>query len=332
MAAANKYRIDKNRDATALRPRYSRIPKVTGLLVSHRFRSVYGDAFAAAAKARGVELELLVLPDDPEARLADVAAARAEVAYFSSDVFPKFGKPFFSATRRAEKLKWLHVFNAGVDHPVFASILERGVRLTTSSGTAAGPIAQTEIAGMLYLSRNVVGQTLLVYGFGKIGAEIARLARMFGLKVIGVRRHAQAHEHADEMHTPDGLHALLTRSDWLAMACPLTAETRGVIDAAALAAMPKGARVINISRGEVIDEPALIAALASGHLGGAYLDVFAQEPLPAGSPLWDMPNVLVTAHDASTLDAYDPRINALFLDNLAHWQRNEPLVNEVTQL
>jgi phosphoglycerate dehydrogenase-like enzyme len=305
---------------------------VTALLVSHRFRSVYGDTFTAAAEARGLAVELLVLPDDPEARLADDIAARAEVAYFSSDVFPKFGKPFFSATRKAANLKWLHVFNAGVDHPVFASILERGVRLTTSSGTASTPIAQTAIAGMLYVNRAVAGQTLLVFGFGKIGAEIARLARLLGMRVIGMRRHAAPHQHADEMHTPDQLHAVLARSDWLALACPLTAETRGMIDAAALAAMPQGARVINISRGEVIDEPALIAALANNHLGGAYLDVFAQEPLPAESPLWDMPNVLVTAHDASTSDAYDPRINALFLDNLARWQRGEPLINEVTQL
>lgn len=305
---------------------------MTGLLVSHRFRSVYGDSFLADAKTRGVAVELLVLPDDPEARLADEVAARADVAYFSSDVFPKFGKPFFSATRKAENLKWLHVFNAGVDHPVFASILERGVRLTTSSGTASTPIAQTAIAGMLYLSRDVAGQTLLVYGFGKIGAEIARLARLLGMRVIGMRRNTQAHAQADEMHAPDKLHELLARSDWLALACPLTAETRGVIDDAALAALRKGARVVNISRGEVIDEPALVAALASGHLGGAYLDVFAQEPLPADSPLWDMPKVLVTAHDASTSDAYDPRINALFLDNLARWQRNEPLINEVKQL
>ncbi len=305
---------------------------MTALLVSHRFRRVYGDAFAAAAEARGIAIELLVLPDDPAARLADDVAARVEVAYFSSDVFPKFGKPFFSATRKAANLKWLHVFNAGVDHPVFASILERGVRLTTSSGTASTPIAQTAIAGMLYLSRAVAGQTLLVYGFGKIGAEIGRLARLLGMRVIGMRRHANPHQHADEMHTPDQLHAMLARSHWLALACPLTAETRGVIDAAMLAAMPKGARVINISRGEVIDEPALIAALAGGHLDGAYLDVFAQEPLPVESPLWDMPNVLVTAHDASTSDAYDRRINALFLDNLARWQRGEPLINEVTQL
>lgn len=305
---------------------------MTALLVSHRFRAVYGDRFIADAEARGVALELLVLPDDPEARLADDLAARAEVAYFSSDVFPQFGKPFFSATRKAAALKWLHVFNAGVDHPVFASILERGVRLTTSSGTAATPIAQTAIAGMLYLSREVAGQTLLIYGFGKIGAEIARLARLLGMRVIGMRRNAAPHAQADEMLTPDQLHAALARSNWLALACPLTNETRRVIDAAALAAMPAGARVINISRGEVIDEPALIAALETKHLGGAYLDVFAQEPLPADSPLWDLPNVLVTAHDAATSDAYDRRINALFLDNLARWQRGEALINEVTKL
>ena len=151
------------------------------------------------------------------------------------------------------------------------------------------------------------------------------------MRVIGMRRNREAHAAADEMHTPDQLHAMLGRSDWLALACPLTKETRGVIDAAALAAMPPGARLLNISRGEVIDEAALIDALNRRHLGGAYLDVFAQEPLPADSPLWDMPNVLVTAHDASTSDAYDPRINALFLDNLARWQRREPLLNEVTQ-
>lgn len=304
---------------------------MTALLVSHRFRTLYGDAFLADATARGIALEYLVLPDDPQARLADELAARAEVAYFSSDVFPKFGKPFFSATRKAADLKWLHVFNAGVDHPVFASILERGVRLTNSSGTASTPIAQTAIAGMLHLTRELAGRTLLVYGFGKIGAEIARLARLLGMRVIGMRRNREAHVAADEMHTPDQLHAMLARSDWLALACPLTKETRGVIDAAALAAMPPGARLLNISRGEVIDEAALIDALNRRHLGGAYLDVFAQEPLPAESPLWDMPNVLVTAHDASTSDAYDPRINALFLDNLARWQRREPLLNEVTQ-
>ena len=305
---------------------------MTALLVSHRFRSEHGDAFVAAARARGVALELLALPADPEGRLADDEAARAEIAYFSSDVFPQYGKPFFSATRKAAGLKWLHVFNAGVDHPVFASILERGVRLTTSSGTAAGPIAQTALAGMLRLDRDVAGKTLLVYGFGKIGAELARLARLLDMRVIGVRRNAAPHAQADEMHTPDQLHALLPRADWLALTCPLTVETRRVIDATALAALPRGARLVNVARGEVVDEPALIEALQRGQLGGAMLDVFAEEPLAPDSPLWDLPTVIVCAHDASISDAYDARVNALFLDNLARWQRGEALINEVTAL
>ena len=329
---------------------------MTGLLVSHHFNARFGSDVTAAARRDGIELDLLVLPSDPELRLADADAARAEVALFSSDVFPGFSKPFFSATRKATELKWLHVFNAGVDHPVFASILERGVRLTTSSGSAAEPIAQTAIAGMLYFARgfprwtanrlvrgwnqyppdaqppDLRGQTMLIYGLGRIGTEIARLARLLGLRVIGVRRHAIKAEHVDEIHTPDQLAALLPRCNWFTVACPLTGETRGIIDAAMLAGLPRGAHVINISRGEIIDEPALIAAIQSQHLGGAYLDVFAQEPLPADSPLWDMPNVFVSPHNASASAGNDARINAIFLDNLRRWQRNEPLINEVTKI
>jgi phosphoglycerate dehydrogenase-like enzyme len=329
---------------------------VTGLLVSHQFNARYGKDFVAAAKHSGVELDLLVLPDDPEARIADASAARADIAYFSSDIFPKFAKQFFSATRKAAALKWMQVFNAGVDHPVFASVLERGVRLTTSSGTAAEPIAQTAIAGMLMLARrfprwlagqrahqwnpltltefprDLRGQTMLVYGLGPIGVEIARLARLLGLNVIGVRRSAAPVEHVDAMHTPDQLGELLPRCDWLVVACPLTNETRGMVDATLLAQLPRGAHIINISRGEVADEPALIAALQSGQLGGAYLDVFAQEPLPAESPLWDLPNVIVTPHNSAASAGNDPRINALFLDNLNRWSAGRPLVNEVTKL
>lgn len=325
-------------------------------IVSHRFSTRFGPDIVTAARRDGIELELLALPRDPEARLDDAQAARAEIAYFSSDVFPQFAKPFFSATRKAAGLKWLQVFNAGVDHPIFASILERGVRLTTSSGSAAEPIAQTAIAGMLYFARgfprwtasqrtrawnplrrdefprDLRGQTMVIYGVGKIGSEIARLARTLGMRVIGVRRSADKPEHVDEIHTPEKLAELLPACDWLTLACPLTRETRGSVSAAMLEKLPRGAHLINISRGEIIDEPALIAALRSRHLGGAYLDVFAQEPLPADSPLWDMPNVLCSPHNASASAGNDARINAIFLDNLGRWKRNEPLINEVTQL
>ena len=329
---------------------------MTAVLVSHHCNARFGAGFVAAAARDGVGLELLVLPADPEARIDDAVAARAEAAYFSGDVFPGFSKQFFSATRKASGLKWLQVFNAGVDHPVFATILERGVRLTTASGAAAEPIAQTAIAGMLGLARNfprwmaaqrnhqwdpirgpdlprdLRGQVMLVYGLGRIGTEIARLARALGLYVIGVRRNAINTGHADEIHTPDKLPELLARSEWLAIACPLTDETRGMISAALLAKLPRGARVINIARGEIVAEPALIAALQSGHLAGAYLDVFAQEPLPPDSPLWDMPNVIVTPHHASASAGNEVRINAIFLDNLIRWARNQPLINEVTRV
>jgi phosphoglycerate dehydrogenase-like enzyme len=326
---------------------------VPALLVSHHFNAKSGREFMAAAKSSGMDLELLVLPPDPEARIADDAAARADIAYFSSDIFPKHTKQFFSATRKAPALKWMQVFNAGVDHPVFATVLERGVRLTTSSGTAAEPIAQTAIAGMLMLARNfprwlagqrerkwdpmppadfprdLRGQTMLIYGLGPIGLEIARLARLLGLKIIGVRRRTAPLTQVDEMHKPDKLAELLPRCDWLTMACPLTSETRGMVNAAVLDKLPRGARLINISRGEIVDEPALIAALSSGRLAGAYLDVFTHEPLPAASPLWDLPNVIVTPHNSGASSGSDSRIDALFLDNLSRFQQQRPLINEV---
>lgn len=330
---------------------------MTGLLISHRFNTTFGKDFAAAFQNEDIELELLVLPPSPEARIDDALAARAEAAYYSNDMFPEFGRQFFSALQKAPGLQWMQVFNAGVDHPVFASMLKRGVRLTTSSGTAAEPLAQAAIGGMLYLARNfprwlanqrnhvwdrsrktedlprdLRGQVMLVFGLGKIGEHIARLARAFGLHVIGVRRTAVKTEHVDEMHTPEELIQLLPRCDWLVLACPLNDETRGLVNAELLARLPRGARLINIGRGEVIDEPALIEALQSGQLAGAYLDVFAKEPLPAESPLWDLPNVLITAHNAAASSGNDARVNALFFDNLKRLVRHEPLINEVTKL
>jgi phosphoglycerate dehydrogenase-like enzyme len=171
---------------------------------------------------------------------------------------------------------------------------------------------------------------VLVYGLGGIGAEFARLARTLGMHVIGVRRGARkAGDPVDEMHTPDQLDALLPRAEWLMLACPLTAETRGLISAARLALLPQGAHVLNIARGEVIDEAAMTAALQSRHLAGAYLDVFEQEPLPATSPLWDMPNVIVTPHNSSSSAGNERRVFDCFVRILGQWKSGAPLTNEV---
>ncbi|MEK6594344.1 MAG: D-2-hydroxyacid dehydrogenase [Pseudomonadota bacterium] len=326
---------------------------LTTLLVSHRCHADHGADIAAAAARDNIPLELLALPADHEARLPEADCARIAAAYFSGDVFPEYSRQFFSAVRKAPGLRWMHVFNAGVDHPIYTEMLARGVRLTTSSGSTAEPIAQTAITALLMLARNfprwlegqrqrmwnpmrvpdmphdLKGQRMLILGVGQIGNEIARLARVLGLHVTGVRRSAKTDaDHVDELHSPAKLATLLPKADWLVIACPLTAETRGMIDAGLIAKLPKGARIINIARGEITDAAALVAALQSGHLGGAWLDVFEKEPLPPESPLWDLPNVFVTPHNSAAASGNEQRVNAIFFDNLRRWHRGEALVNE----
>ncbi len=327
---------------------------MTTLLVTHRLLAERGADLIARARQLGVELELVVLPADPEGRLEASECARLDLAFFSSDVIPQHGRQFFSTVRKAPALKWLHVFNAGVDHPIFSEMLARGVRLSTSAGSTAVPIAQTAITGLLMLARNVprwlrgqqerrwdpmrspdfprdlVGQTVLVYGLGSIGSDIARLARVLGLRVLGIRRSPlRPGDPVDELHPPEQLAVLLPRADWLVLAAPLTDETRGLINADMLARLPAGARIINVARGEIIDETALVAALRSGRLGGAYLDVFEKEPLAADSPLWVLPDVLVSPHNSAAAQGNDGRVYGMFLANLECWHLGNPLNNEV---
>jgi phosphoglycerate dehydrogenase-like enzyme len=133
----------------------------------------------------------------------------------------------------------------------------------------------------------------------------------------------------DELVTPSQLKEILPRTDWLALASPLTEETRHVIDAEAIALMPRGSHILNIARGEVVDEAAMIDGLRTGQLAGAYLDVFEVEPLPGESPLWSMPNVIVTPHNSSISKGNDRRAADFFFRNLAAWAKDEAMINEV---
>lgn len=324
------------------------------LLLSHVCHAMFGDELAAVLARLQLPLQLLPLPADKEARLNADDIARIELGFFSQDVVPDFSRQFFSTVRKAPNVKWLHVFNVGVDHPIYTEMLERGVRITASVGTTAEPIAQTALTGMLMLSRgfphwlkaqrerrwdpvrlqlsppDLKQQTVLVIGMGAIGSEFARLAKALGMRVIGVRRSPrQPDDPMDELHAPDQLDQLLPCADWLMLACPLTSETRGLISASRIAKLPRGAHVLNIARGEVIDEPALTAALQSGHLAGAYLDVFEKEPLPENSALWNLPNVLVTPHNSSSSIGNERRVFDAFVNNLEHWKNNQPLTYEV---
>ncbi len=325
-----------------------------GVLVSDRFPAELAQQCERHAASIGRSLAWIHVPADPQARVADALLPAIQVAFYTSDVFENRARSFFSAVRKAPNLRWLQTFNVGVDHPIFAELLGRGIRVTSAAGTSAVPIAQSAITGLLMLARgfpgwiraqqtrtwqqlrgaqgpaDLAGQTLCVLGLGSNGTEIARLAQALGLNVIGIRRSPRTPaDPVAEMHAPAALAGLLPRCEWLAITCPLTAETRRLIDAPMLARLPRGARIVNVARGEIVDEPALIAALRDGHLAGAYLDVFEKEPLPPGSPLWELPNVIVTPHNSGASSGNDARILALFGANLERWLSGQPLVNEV---
>src|SRR5262249_19864464 len=171
-----------------------------------------------------------------------------------------------------------------------------------------------------------------IVGLGPIGRNIAGLLRMLGMRVIGVRRSAESVEPCDRTVAYGQLLEVLTQADWLILCCPASPVTRGIANAKAFAAMPSGSHFINVSRGEVAVERDVVAALQSGHLAGAYLDVFEREPLDPASPLWDLPNVIVSPHTASHSLGQNEAIFDIFLDNLARWRSGAKLRNDVDDL
>lgn len=247
-------------------------------------------------------------------------------------------------------LRWVHIHSAGADRPVYQALLKRGVQVSTSSGANARVVAAMALAGVLALNkrfpmlwaqqqkrewvpllgpgrmpRDLPGQTATVVGWGPIGQELARLLQALGLKVNAVRTQAQGHEAGVRMLRFEDIGQVLGESDWLILACPLTPRTRGLVNAQLLQALPSGSQLINVARGEVVVQNDLIDALRSGHLAGALLDVFEHEPLPADSPLWTLPNVIVTPHAAGHSDGNAARVQQMFLDNLARWLAGQPL-------
>ncbi|MEE8421815.1 MAG: D-2-hydroxyacid dehydrogenase [Dehalococcoidia bacterium] len=327
------------------------------LLLSQAIADRCADDFRRIEAATGFQFELLIVPEGEDEQVAEQDLGRIELAFFSGDMIGNvLGRRFFGAARRAPNLKWMQVGHAGTDAPVFREVIEHGAKLSNASGSAAEPIAQTAIGGLLALARGFVPwseaqrarewrpmdaaetppdlstQTIVVLGVGAIGGHIARLAQALGLHVIGVRRSPRtADDPVDEMATPDRLHDVLPRADWLALTVPLTDQTRGVVSAEALALMPAGARILNVARGPIVDETAMIEALRSGALGGAYLDVFDIEPLPEDSPLWGLPNVIISPHNSAASLGNAGRSLAIFVRNLEHWARGEPLEHEVTE-
>jgi phosphoglycerate dehydrogenase-like enzyme len=257
----------------------------------------------------------------------------------------------YDAMRNSKALQWVHIHSAGVDRQIFLDLMARGVTVTSSSGASAGIVAQTALTGLLSLGRRfpqlaraqrahawepffkvgqppeLEGQTATIVGWGPIGQKLAAWLGAIGLKIIVVRQSASSTIPNISVVSFADFQSVLPKTDWLVLACPLTALTTNLVSATALGLMKPSAHIVNISRGVVIDELAMIDALQNGRLAGAYLDVFAQEPLSPDSPLWDMPNVICTPHTAGFSDAILQRMAEKFLENVGHFARGEPLIN-----
>lgn len=314
---------------------------------------------AAAGRMAGAIREVLgsrelalLAPGHAEARLADAAFVSRDVTGLSTkhEVLPAT-QLFHDTLRGARNLRWVHCHSAGADRPIYQELLARGVAVTTSSGANAPVVAQNALLGLLALARHwprliaaqrehrwahllatglprdLQGQTAVIVGWGPIAQEIGRLLQAVGLRLIVARQRDTPAGEGIETITSANLRAVLPRADWLLLACPATPDTHRLIGAAELALLAPHCGLINVARGEVVDEPALIETLRAGRIAGAYLDVFAHEPLPAASPLWDLPNAIVTPHSAGLSDGNEARVAGMFLDNLARWTRGEALRN-----
>jgi phosphoglycerate dehydrogenase-like enzyme len=286
-------------------------------------------------------------PDEP-ARALGAMLAEAEV------VFAAFEAPL-DLLERAPRLRWFHTFSAGIEQWVQAGFLRDGLLFTNGSGPSAAPIAEYCLMSMLMLAKSAAGyvrfqdqhrwdrslpgselrgKTVGIVGVGQIGAETARLAKAFGCRVIGSRRSVDAPrddaDGCDLLLPPSELPRLLAESDFVVLAAPATPATATLINAETLHLMKPSAFLINIARGSLVDEAALADALTNGRLAGAALDVFEPEPLCPESPLWDMPNVLVTPHVSSVSEHFLSRQLELATDNLRRYLCGEPLRNLVT--
>ena len=256
----------------------------------------------------------------------------------------------------APRARWVAGMSAGAGgHVAGAELspeqLER-IAVTTSSGAHAGPLAEFSLMGLLYFAKHVPellsdqrerrwpstrrpvrelrGQTMLIVGLGEIGVETARLAQQFGMRVLGVKRTPGEVEHVDEVHGNDRLGELVAQADAIVVTLPITPATEGLLSAEILAAVKPGAVLTSVGRGAVIDERALVERLRDGTLAGAALDVFESEPLAADSPLWELPNVIVSPHVSALSELENARIVELFAANLERFLAGEPLQKRVT--
>jgi D-2-hydroxyacid dehydrogenase (NADP+) len=279
-----------------------------------------------------------VIDEDP-ATLKDDQLLNAEIIM-------GWNKTVEAYVHSSNSLKWLQIFGAGVDQLPLNIFVQKNIVLTNASGVHPYPISETIFGMLLSFTRglhiacrdqlnqkwgntNVLGElhgrTIGLLGVGAIGTETAKIARAFGMTVLGVRRGGKVSEWVDQMFNLDGLDRVLAASDYIVNCLPLTNETEHLIGKNQFARMKSTAFYINIGRGRTTDTNALVEAIQQGVIGGAGLDVFEQEPLPADHPLWTLDNVILTPHHAGNTPHYFDRVVEIFVANLANYVQNKPL-------
>lgn len=257
---------------------------------------------------------------------------------------------------KAPNLRWYQNWYAGVDWVLrYPALIEKEITITNASGVHAVPISEHIMAFLLAMGRGLPHQmrqqvkhewsgpprenmfeladkTMLLIGVGAIGSYTAKLASAFGMNVIGIRRNpAQPAENVSQMLGPHQLHEALPQADFVVLTIPLTVETEGLIGEAEFKLMKQSAYIVNVGRGRTIDQTALLKALKTGQIAGAGLDVTDPEPLPMHSQLWDMENVIITAHYSGFTPRYTERAMAIFLDNLERYLAGKPLRNVINK-
>lgn len=288
---------------------------------------------------------------------ADIAFMTREVTGKSSSNNPTPELAGFDAVvRKSPALKWLQIHPAGAERPIYRELRARGVTVTTASGATAVTVSHSVLGALIAINRrfplladaqrrhaweprlgersprDLKGQCAVIVGMGPIGRNIAALLGVLGMTSVGVRRTAEPAPGFARVLAYGDLGTVLPQADWLILCCPASPLTRGIANEAVFSAMPAGSHFMNVSRGEIAIEKDVIAALQSGHLAGAYLDVFEREPLDPASPLWDMPNVLISPHTASHSLGQNEAIFEIFLDNLARFRARQRLRNDVDNL
>jgi len=294
-------------------------------------------------------------PSELEAQTArrelEEAMAEAEVLFgFWGPALVELYPDPETLRRQASHLRWIQLTSAGVDRAARSGLLESDLLVTNASGLHATPIGEYVLLQMLmfckgaakfiraqdrrewvrYMPQELFGKTAGIVGLGHIGREVARLAKAFGCRIVATRRSATSNAQddiADELLPPSELARLLGESDFVVLAVPLTAETRHLIGEAELRAMKPAGVLINIARGAVVDEAALVRALKEGWIAGAGLDVFEQEPLPPESELWQLENAVISPHISGGTEIYNQRATAIFCENLRRYLAGEALLN-----